>query len=160
MRPGSPKRATAPSSASRVDPLSSKWLRSSRCSSSRRRALGTCAASTIRSMKRSMSSRMAVTQDRPHCGRDLQPLLALRLSLAAALRSQTVVLARSSCLAHAPAALEQPGSLHVVERRVERAFFQLEGARAAALRLPKQLVAVHLTLAQQAQNQDADSSGE
>src|SRR5215813_4737893 len=111
-------------------------------------------------MMASTSSRTAASQDRPHRGRNLQPLATLRQGLAPSLRGQTVVLARSSRFAVAPAAPEQSGSLHVMEGRVQRPFLQLKRARAASLGLPEEFVAVHFALAQEAQDENADGAGE
>src|SRR5205807_926633 len=76
------------------------------------------------------------------------------------LRCEAVVFARSTRLAVAPARLEQTRALHLMEGGVESAFLELEGVGAAALGLVQHLVAVHLALAQEAQDQHANRAGE
>src|SRR5262249_60777447 len=56
--------------------------------------------------------------------------------------------------------LEEPGALHLMEGRVDRPLLELQRPRAPALGLLQHLVAVHLALGEQAEDQDADGAGE
>src|SRR5262249_20123402 len=157
-----PKRQSARAAASGVGAASSKWVHSSRRRSSRASRLGSRAPATIRSMaaRTSSWSRMGRSEDGAHRGRAASPLLALRLGAPAAGSGQAVVFARPALRALAPSRFEQPGPLELVKRRVDSAFLELKRARAAALGFLQDLVAVHLSLGEQAEDQHGDSAGD
>src|SRR5256885_16618567 len=86
------------------------------------------APATMRSTSAVMASRSgtSISENGAHGRRDAQPLFALRRGLPAALRRQAVVLARPSGLALAPCRCEETGALHLMERWVHCALFQLK----------------------------------
>ena len=80
--------------------------------------------------------------------------------MATSLGRQGVVLSRAPAVALAPARLEKAGALHLMQRRIERSFLHLELLGASPFGFLKNLVAIHRALAEERQNQHADSSGE
>src|SRR5438093_12616275 len=120
------------------------------------------ASRTTRSMSRATRSRSAMraSENRPHGGGDRFPLTPLGIGVPATLWSERVVLARPAAFPFTPSRLEESGALHLMERRIERAFLHEELARAPALGFLENLVAVHRALAEQGENQNANGAGE
>src|SRR5262245_3454520 len=108
----------------------------------------------------SSRSRTGVAEDRAHRCDDGPPLTLLRFRLSSSLGGQGVVLPRAAVVAVAPRGLEQARALHLVEGRVERAFFQMKRPRTPSLGLAQHLVRVHRTLGKQAEQQYADRAGQ
>src|SRR5215204_1597747 len=117
-------------------------------------------ASMAAASVRRVSSATCVAENRLHRRRDRLSLLALRLRLGAPLGGERVVLPRPPGVALAPLGGEQAGALHLVEGGIDRPFLQLELTRAPPLGFLEQLVAVHRPLAQQREDEQADSGGE
>src|SRR5436190_5862446 len=103
---------------------------------------------------------MSVSENSAHRERDTGPLFAFRFGTATTLGRQRVVLARAARGTVSPDGFEQTAALHLMERRIHRALFQLKGLRAATLGLLDDFIAVHLALCQETENQHSHGASE
>src|SRR2546427_4004418 len=115
-----------------------------------------------RSMNAATVSRssMTLSENGANRRRNAGPLAPFRCRPAATLGRQAVVLAGAARRAFTPRRFEQPRALHLMQRRIDGPFLQLEHPCAAELRFLHDFVAIHRAFGQEAQDQDADRAGQ